>query len=144
MGQNKHFLSLFLLEFYVFKFQMLSPFLDPLSPILSPPASVMMLFFPPTPISTPWHPPLWGNEPSEDQGLLLLLMTDNAILCYICGWSPGTLHVYSSVGGLVSGSSGGGVRLVDIVALPMGLQPPSAPPVHSLTPPPLGSRCSVE
>jgi hypothetical protein len=31
-----------------------------------------------------------------------------AILCYICNWSHGSLHVYSLVGGLVPGSSGGG------------------------------------
>ena len=34
-------------------------------------------------------------------------MSDKAILCYICSWSHGSLHVYSLVGGLVSGSSGG-------------------------------------
>jgi hypothetical protein len=32
---------------------------------------------------------------------------DKAILCYICGWSHGSLHVYFLVGGLVPGSSGG-------------------------------------
>ena len=31
---------------------------------------------------------------------------DKAILCYICSWSNGSLHVYSLVGGLVPGSSG--------------------------------------
>jgi len=73
----------------------------------------------------PQHPgiPLhWGNEPSENQGLLLL-MPDNVILCHICGWSHGSPYVYSLVGGLVPGSSGG-VWLVDIVVLPMGLQTP--------------------
>jgi len=56
----------------------------------------------------PQHPNIpihWGNEPSQDQGLLLLLMQDNAILCYICCWSHGSLHMYSLVGGLVSGGS---------------------------------------
>jgi hypothetical protein len=33
-------------------------------------------------------------------------MPDKAILCYIYGWSPGSLHVYSLVGGLNPGSSG--------------------------------------
>jgi hypothetical protein len=47
------------------------------------------------------------------------LLPDKAILCYICSCSHGSLHVYSLVGGLVSGSSG--VWLVDIVVLPMGL-----------------------
>jgi hypothetical protein len=34
------------------------------------------------------------------------LIPANAILCYICIWNHGSLHVYSLVGGLVSGSSG--------------------------------------
>jgi hypothetical protein len=29
------------------------------------------------------------------------LMTNKAILCYMCGWSHGSLHVYPLVGGLV-------------------------------------------
>ena len=48
-----------------------------------------------------------GIEPSQNQGPLIPLMTNKAILCYICGWSHGFLHVYSLVGGLVPGSSGG-------------------------------------
>jgi len=64
------------------------------------------------------------------------------ILCYICDWSHGPLHVYSLVGGLVPGNSGG-VWLVDIVVLPLVLQTPSAPSVLSLTPP-LDSPCSVQ
>jgi hypothetical protein len=46
----------------------------------------------------------WGIQPSQDQGPLLPLMTDKAILCYICGWSHGSLLLYSLVGGLVPGS----------------------------------------
>ena len=71
------------------------------------------------------------------------LMPYKAILCYICGWSHGLLHVYSLVGGLVPGSSGEGVWLVDIVVLLMGLQILSAPSGLPLTPP-LGSPCSVQ
>ena len=41
----------------------------------------------------------------QDQGPFLPLMSDKAILCYICGWSLGFLHVYSLVGGLVPGRS---------------------------------------
>jgi hypothetical protein len=38
------------------------------------------------------------------------LMPDYAtILCYICGWSHGSLHVYCLVGNLVPESSGGSV-----------------------------------
>jgi hypothetical protein len=77
------------------------------------------------------------------KGLLLLLMPDDSILCYIFSWSRVSLHVYSLVGGLVPGSSGGGVWLLDIVFLPMGLQIPSAPWGLSLTPP-LGNQCSVQ
>jgi hypothetical protein len=33
-------------------------------------------------------------------------MLDNAVLCYKCDWSHGSIHVYSLVGGLVPGSSG--------------------------------------
>ena len=40
-------------------------------------------------------------ESSQDQGPLLPLMTDQAILCYICSWSHKSHHVYSLVGGLV-------------------------------------------
>jgi hypothetical protein len=46
-------------------------------------------------------------EPSQDQGLLLPLMSKKAILCYKCGWSHGSLHVFSLVDGLVPESSGG-------------------------------------
>jgi hypothetical protein len=68
------------------------------------------------------------------KGPLLPLMSDKGILCYVCDWSHGSLHVYTLVGGLVPGSSGG-VWLVDIVVLPMGWQTPSALSVLSLTPP---------
>ena len=46
-------------------------------------------------------------EPSLDQGPLLPLMTNKAILCYICSWSPVSLHIYSSVGAFVPESSVG-------------------------------------
>jgi hypothetical protein len=73
-------------------------------------------------------------ELPQNQGSLLPLLPDKAILCYICGWSHGSLHVYSLVGGLVTGSSGG-VWLVSIVVLPMGWRSPSAPSALSLTSP---------
>jgi hypothetical protein len=34
-------------------------------------------------------------------------MSNKAVLCYICNWSNEFHHVYSLVGGLVSGRSGG-------------------------------------
>jgi hypothetical protein len=66
-------------------------------------------------------------------------MPDKAILCYIGGWSHGSLHVYSLAGGLVPGSSG----WLIIAVLSMGLQIPSVPSVLSLTPP-LRDPCSVQ
>ena len=49
----------------------------------------------------------WGMKPPQDQASSLLLMPDYAVLCYICSWSHGSLHMCSLFGGLVSGSSGG-------------------------------------
>jgi hypothetical protein len=76
-------------------------------------------FYKSAPLSThPLLPPCpgiplhWGIESSWDQGPLLSLMIFKAILCYICGWSPGTLHLYSLVGALVPGSSGGSGCLI--------------------------------
>jgi hypothetical protein len=50
---------------------------------------------------------LWGIKPPQDQGPPLSLMSDKAILWYICIWSHGSLPVHSLVGGLVPGSSRG-------------------------------------
>jgi hypothetical protein len=64
---------------------------------------------PPNPL-LPHHPSIhlhWSVKPSQDQGPPLHLMPDKDILCYICNWSYESLHVYSLVGGLVLGSSGG-------------------------------------
>jgi hypothetical protein len=120
---------------------MLSPFL------VSPPRP---LSHPPSPCS-PTHPLLfpylwifvhWSNEPSHDQGPLLLLMSNKVILCYICSWSHESLHVYSLVDRLVPGSSEG-YWLVHIVVPSMVLRAPSAPSVLSLAPP-LRTLCSVQ
>jgi hypothetical protein len=110
--------------FYLFTLQMLSSL--PVSPpeipypIFPPTASMKVLPNPPTHSllpSCPGIPLHWGIKPSQDQGPLLSLMSNKAILCYICGWSHGSLHMYSLVGSLVLGSSGEGVWLVDIVNL---------------------------
>ena len=127
----------------------------PLFPFLSgnalsqSPFPAFMRVFSPAP-THPLRPPCpviplhWGIKLSQNQRSLLSLMPDKAILCYICRWSHGSLHVYSMVGDLVPESSGGGrVWLVDIVVLPMGLQTASAPSVLSLTPS-LGSLCLVQ
>ena len=91
---------------------MLSPFLIsppetpyPISPI---PASIRVC--PPTihPLLPPHpHIPLhWGIKPSQNQGPLLPLMPDKAILCCIYVWCHGSHHVYSSVGGSDPESTG--------------------------------------
>jgi hypothetical protein len=88
--------------FSLFTFQMLSTFLPPPHPISPPPASMRVLTHP-LPPPRPGIPLHWGIKPSQDQGPLFPLMPDNAILCYICVWSHGWLHVYSLAGGLVPG-----------------------------------------
>jgi hypothetical protein len=67
---------------------------------------------------------------SQDQGSLLPLMSDKAILCLGSGVPPCVLHCWR-------------VWLVDTVVLPMGLRTPSAPWVLSLTLP-LGTLRSVQ
>jgi hypothetical protein len=71
-------------------------------------------------------------------------MSNKAILCYICSWSQGFLHVYVLFGWWFSPWEfwDRGVWLVDIADLPMGLQTPTAPSVLPLTPP-LGTPWSV-
>jgi hypothetical protein len=64
------------------------------------------------PASHPRIPLHWGIEPSQDQGPLLPFMPNKAILCYIFGWSHGSLHVYSLIDDLVLGSSGGSGWLI--------------------------------
>ena len=56
----------------------------------------------------PGIPLHWGIKSSQNQGPLFPLILNKAILCYICVWSHGSFHLYSLVGGLVPGSSGGG------------------------------------
>ena len=41
------------------------------------------------------HPSSWGIKPPQDQGPLLPFMSDKAILCHLCIWSHGSLHVHS-------------------------------------------------
>jgi hypothetical protein len=125
---------------------MLSPFLvsPPKAPYPTPPYPCSPTY--PLPLPYLGIPLQWDIEPSQDQGPLLPLMSNKAILCYICSWSSGSLHVYSLVGGLVPGSSGG-YLLIHIVVPPMELQVPSAPSVLSLSSSSteaLGTLCSVQ
>jgi hypothetical protein len=97
----------FLLDIFLylyFKYYPLSWFPIQKPPSLSPsPCSPSHPLLLPGP-GIPLH---WGIETSQDQGPLLPLMTDKAILCYIWGWSHGSFHVYSLVGSLAPGNSGG-------------------------------------
>ena len=95
------------------------------NPLSHPPSSCFYEGAPQPTYTLPTpHPGIrlhWGIEPSHNQGPLLSLMSNKAILYCICGWSHGSFHVYSFVGDLVPGSSG--IWLVDIVVLPMGCKP---------------------
>jgi hypothetical protein len=63
------------------------------------------------------------------------LMSNKAILCYICGCTHVSLYVYVLCGWWFSPWELCGVWFCDIVVLLMRLQSPSAPSVLSLTPP---------
>jgi hypothetical protein len=102
---------LFYWIFSLFTSQMLSPF--PVSLLETPYPTIPPLLLwgcsstlLPLLLPCPGIPLHWGIKPSQDQGLFLPLMSNKAILCYICGRSHGSLHMYSLVGGLVPGSSG--------------------------------------
>jgi hypothetical protein len=83
---------------YLFTFQMFPHPGSPSTILPIPPfGSSMRLFLPPHPppflpllCSVPLH---WGIKPPQDQGPSLPLMPDKAILCYICCWIHGSLHV---------------------------------------------------
>ena len=82
--------------------------LETLYPIHPPPALTSVLPHPPTLTSLPWNSPILGHWTlSGPRAALLPLTSNKAILCHICGQSPGSLHVYSLVGGPVSRSSEG-------------------------------------
>jgi len=87
-SSNREFFSL--IGFFSFKFQMLFPF--PVSLDISPSPSTSF-------------PYTGGVQVWQDQGFLLPSVPNKAILCYICSWSHGSVHVYSWDGGLVPGSS---------------------------------------
>jgi hypothetical protein len=78
-----HFKCYFLSRFHLWK---------PSSHFLSPAHQPTLSCFPVLAF------PYTGIEPSQDQEPLFSLTTDKAILCYICSWSDGPLHVYSLVG----------------------------------------------
>jgi hypothetical protein len=83
-----YFFKNFYWLFYLFTFQVLSPFL--ISPPKTPyPISPPPFFYEGALPLLPHHPgiPLhWGIKPLQDQGPSLTLMPDKAILCYICSY----------------------------------------------------------
>ena len=92
----------------------LSPLPNPLIP--SPfPVSMSAFPLPLIPSHLPTLAILYNDqaiEPSQVQGPPLPLMPGKAILCYICSWSHGFLHVQSLVGGLVPVNSGWSSQLI--------------------------------
>jgi hypothetical protein len=91
--------------FSLFTFQMLSPFLvflHPRNTLSHPPFPCFYEGAPPPPcLQFPYTGA--SIEPPQDQGPLLPLLHDKAILCYICSLR----HVYSFADGLVPRSYGG-------------------------------------
>jgi hypothetical protein len=77
-----------------------------------------------------------------DQGPLLPLMSNKDIFCYNFSWSYGSLRVYSLVGGLASGNSGGTSWFI-LLFLLWVCKLLRAPSVLSLAPP-LGTLPSVQ
>jgi len=72
--------------------------LSQFSPLPSPSSLLLWRFSPtthPLPPHCPSIPLHWSIDPSQDQRPSLPLMPDKAILCYICSWSHGLIHVYS-------------------------------------------------
>jgi hypothetical protein len=101
-----HSFVLFLLDIFFIYISNVIPFLG-FPPKTTIPSPLLLLTNPPTPASLPWHPTTLGNRaftgprasPSIDvqQGHPLLYMQ----------LEPGYLHVYSLIGSVVPGSSGG-------------------------------------
>jgi hypothetical protein len=129
-----------LVRYFLFTFQMLSPFL--FSPLKIPyPLLLPLLCNPPTPTSWPRHSPILGHRtftgpraspPIDDwlgHPLLHMQLEPWVSLCIFFDWwfSPWELWGY---------------WLVHIVVPPRGLQTPSAPWVLSLATS-LGTLCSI-
>jgi hypothetical protein len=87
----------------------------PIPSPLPPPLCLCKGALPPHPSLVPHCsniPLCWGIKPPQDQGSPLPLMSHKAIFYYICGWSHRRTQLYSLVGGLVPGSSGGSGYLI--------------------------------
>jgi hypothetical protein len=132
-----------LLDIFFIYISNVIPFLGfPSENLLSPPLPSPCSRIHPLLLSCPGIPLHWGIKPSQDQRSLLSLMTDKAILCYICSWSHESPPCIP-FGWCFSPWELCSYWLAHIVVLPMGLQAPSASSVLSLAPS-LGMLCSVE
>jgi hypothetical protein len=104
------FIYLFIIGYFMylhFKFPSFlygNPLSHPSSPCFYEGAPTPTQPLPPHCPDIPLH---WSIQSSQDQGPVLLLLQDNAIVCYKCSWNHWSLHVYSLVGCLVPGNSGG-------------------------------------
>jgi hypothetical protein len=98
------FKALFLLDIFSIYISNVIPFpyFPSESPLLPNPSPCSLTY--PLRLPCPGIPLQWGIKPSQDQGPVFPLMSNKAILCYTCGWSHESFHVYSLVGGLVPGS----------------------------------------
>jgi hypothetical protein len=106
------FVCLFIIRYFLylhFKCYPLSSFLLQ-NPLFPSPYTCLPTH--PLPVPCPGIPLHWGIKPSQVQGTLLPLMSNKDILFYVCSWSHGSLHVYSLVGSLVSGSAEGSGWLI--------------------------------
>ena len=114
LKDKKHMIIFLNWLFYLFTFLVLLSFLVSLLQTSIPPlpsASMRVLPQPPIHLLTPNCPSsflYWGIQPSQDQEPPLPLMSDKAILCYICSWSHGSFHVYLWLVVQPIGSLGGG------------------------------------
>jgi hypothetical protein len=119
---------------------MLSPFPvfpHPKTPISSPPPPSLRVFpHPPTHSRIPALAFPYTAASSLHRSCPPIDVQQDHLLLYICSWIHGCLYVYSLVGVLVPGSSGGGGVAGWLIFLFFlwGLQNPSAPSVLSLTP----------
>jgi hypothetical protein len=86
--------SLFFIGYFLY---LHSKFYPPQLPIPSPPLPASIPSTHPLPPHCPGIPLNWAIKSSQDQGPLLPLIPDRAILCYICSWSHGHLHMYSGL-----------------------------------------------
>lgn len=104
------FLNFFLLDIFFIYILNVSPFsgVPFRNPLCPPPASLRVLPH----LATLAFPNNGVSNTLRPKGLSSYLMSNKANLCHICGLHPGSLHVYSLVGGPVLRHSGGLLTLL--------------------------------